>query len=329
LKVDVADTNNFIYINVTLAGSITAPSYSSKSLRIELDIDRDSRSGTWDMEYYILYEIYSGGSESCILMDSSNNAVNTSLNFVGGKGTNYVNITVQKSNINNLGDAFYLYLKTTAFGSSCDEAPNSGTDAGDYYIYYISPPSPTSQWTSQSDSTGEVADSSLDIYSLSSAYDSSYLYFKLTLVGTYGWYGGSDTAVYRIYIDADKNPSTGNSVSGVSDFGADYMIEFIIGYIPKLYYASGSWTFIKNVEYIQNPGDSSEVTILAPKSDFNQVPLGGDVKITAETAQDSTQKDVIETAFISPIPECTIFVSLSIIAVIVAVLFIHRKKTLE
>ena len=92
-------------------------------------------------------------------------------------------------------------------------------------------------------------------------------------------------SIYDIFIDADNGPSTGYSIN---DIGADYLLRHIAGYPPALYKYTGSdtdWSFpwLKNEDYLYNPGDLSEAVYVVPKSDFTAVSLSSKIAIVGET----------------------------------------------
>ena len=192
-------------------------------------------------------------------------------------------------------------------------------------MYYVNKPQPSSSWTTVSDVEGDASDSALDISEVGSAYNTDALFLRLSIYGTYPWNGGSTTAIYRVYIDADNDPTTGYSISGT---GADYMLEHIIGYSPKLFRYTGSgtdwtWSFEKREDFIYNPGGQQTVVYAIPKSDFTAPSLSSEAVLFGQTGQDGSVVD--DTASIAvPIPEHALLIMIGIMASVALFLFNER-----
>ncbi len=326
--------DNMIYVKLYLYDKITIDTTYVKYWNIQLDLDKDSRNteNRWDPEYFLITLINTDGSAIANLFDSNGNWIKSLHILGGGIGYNYLVVEINKTDLIGLGDSFYVYAITQLGDTIKDGFPKDDidTDCGDYVIYYISIPKPTSTWTIITDEQGDGNPSSLDILSIGISYNNEYLFFKLSVAGTIAWYGGDDTGIYRIFIDADNDLSTGYSIG---EIGADYMIEHVVGYVPKLwkYIGTGTdwkWEFLKREDYLYNPGSSSRVIYLVPRNDFDTVPLSSKVFIIGETVQGTTIVDDTK-AIPDPLPES---IDIVIIGIVIALMylfydnFVNRKN---
>ncbi|MEB3807245.1 MAG: hypothetical protein GSR73_06995 [Desulfurococcales archaeon] len=307
-------TSLFVKIPVASAVS-TSDTKDAKYWIVEFDVDRDSKDPKTglDSEYLVNVTLLIDGSAMAGLYTSNGDLVRQLHVLGGGIGYDYLVVGVGKSDLTGLGEALYLYGHTQLGATLEDSFPNDdtgGSQAGDYYIWYIVEPSPTSDWVYQSDAKEDTtAPGYLDIVALQSAYDDVYMYFNLSLGSAVPWTGGEDTAIYRFYIDADQDTSTGFYYDKPSPpIGADYLIVFTVGYVPELYKYDGTgsdwvWTLVENVDYLYNPGDSNSIVILAPKNAFTQVPLGSQVNVASETGISSVNYDYTDDPLPAPVPE--------------------------
>ena len=330
------DDSTYLYFRITVDGAISRPTTTGyyKVWQIQLDVDRDSRNydDDWDYEYFINIQLSQDTSEnpSVKLYTSDGTWVDDGDIIGGGIGSTYWDIRIEKSLFgNDLGNAFYIYmatmLGTLTNPSGYDWTPAASGGSGDYWIYYLSPPSIT--WSiTISDSDDGVTPTNLEICYVREGYDANNLYFEIEVEDNIAWYGGAGQGIYQIYIDADQDMSTGFSIAGI---GADYLIEMNVGYMVKLFYFSGtssidwSWTFLKREEWINTPNGSTKLTIVTPKSDYTQISLGETIDIAGRTAQDSTTKDITSSSP-APIPENPI-VSIIPLTLTIIILTLYRR----
>ncbi|MEB3806473.1 MAG: hypothetical protein GSR73_03050 [Desulfurococcales archaeon] len=330
VNLSVAYDPSMLYFRLVVNESIAADASNTKYWVLQLDLDRDSRSGSsWDWEYQVIMQIDSAGTPNAGLYDSSGNWIKKVHVLGGGIGYDYFVVEVNRSDLTGLGEALYLYGYTQLGGTVEDAYPRDDVDynAGDYAIYYLDKPSPSSPWTTITDDSGDATPASLDILYAGSAYTSSLMFFNITLNGPIAWNGGDDTGIYRIYIDADNNPSTGYSKGGI---GVDYMLEHVVGFVPKLYQYTGdgatwSWTLLSREDYVRNPGESTIAVYVVPKSDFTGTPLASQVSILAETGQGSSVVDSTAPQVV-PVPEYGLAVALSVLAVAVITIAWFRRR---
>ncbi|RLG79122.1 MAG: hypothetical protein DRO10_01105 [Thermoprotei archaeon] len=329
LSMHVSDDGQAIYFRFSLGSTISADSTSTKYWAAQLDIDKDSRNteNGWDYEYSFIITLGTDGSASLNLYDSAGNWIKSLHILGGGIGYDYLVAEVDKADLSGMGDSLYIYSYTQLGSTVEDTFPvdNSGSRSSDYVIYYVNKPQPSSSWTTVSDVEGDASDSALDISEVGSAYNTDALFLRLSIYGTYPWNGGSTTAIYRVYIDADNDPTTGYSISGT---GADYMLEHIIGYSPKLFRYTGSgtdwtWSFEKREDYIYNPGGQQTVVYAIPKSDFTAPSLSSEAVLFGQTGQDGSVVD--DTGSIAvPIPEPALLIMIGIMASVALFLFNER-----
>lgn len=329
LSVHVTDDGQSLYFRFMLGSIISADSTSTKYWVTQLDLDKDSRNSEsgWDYEYSLIIRLETDGSARLDLYDSAGNWIKELHILGGGIGCDYLVAEVNKTDLLELGDSLYIYSYTKLADATKDPFPtdNSGSRSGDYVIYYINMPQPISAWTILNDMQGDASNQALDITEVGSAYNDNILFLRMSIHGAYPWNGGSSTAIYRIYIDVDNDPSTGYTVRGI---GADYILEQVVGYSPKLYRYAGSgtdwtWSFEKREDYIYNPGGQQTVVYAIPKSDFTAPSLSSEAVLFGQTGQDGSVVD--DTGSIAvPIPEPALLIMIGIMASVALFLFNER-----
>jgi len=314
----ITHDNNMLFFHLYLNDKVQADTSYTKYWVIQLDIDKDSRNSDsgFNYDYYFVIQLSTDASATANLFDSSGSWIKALHILGGGIGYNYIIVEVPRNSLTGLQDSFYAYGYTELGSTAKDGFPRDDVDtaSGDYVIYYLSKPKPTSSWTIETDDQGDASPLSLDIVSIGSAYNDELLFFNITVAGQYAWNGGSDTGIYRIYIDADNNPETGYQVGSI---GADYMLEHVVGYSPKLWKYTGSgtswsWSFIKREDYLFNPGGLSSSIYVVPKNDFTDPPLGSQIKIYAQTGQGSNSVDDTG-ALPIPVPESILIVLIGVL----------------
>ena len=321
-----ANDTNMLYIYLKVDSAIRSNSSYTKYWATELDLDKDSRNSDsgFDYEYNIIANLNSDGSAQANLYFANGTWIKGQHILGGGIGYNYLVIEVNKTLLSGLSNSLYLYSYTQLGGTGVDYAPSDDSTAGDYAIYYLVKPVPDSSWTSISDPAGDASPDYLDIIELSSAYNSEFMFFNLTVSGLYPWSGGSNS-VYQIFVDADNNANTGYEVGGI---GADYLIEYQSGYVPRLYNYTGtgtswSWNFLKREEYSYNPGGEHSVVILAYKSDFNETPLSSSITIYGQTVSGSSLVDSTSSSPV-PVPENGLLIAL--VSLVVMLVLLARRR---
>ncbi len=304
-------SGSIMFLKLQLASAIGAGSQTEYWI-IQLDVDKDSRASEsgWQPDYSIIAQLASDGSAQANLFDSAGNWLGGLHILGGGIGYDYLVVEVNETLLSGLGNSLYLYAYTQNGTSVCDGFPRDdtgGSSVGDYLIWYLTRPSPASSWTTETDPPGDIGSEYpqyLDIVDIGSAFDTENLYLAVNVSGQLPWYGGSASGLLRIYVDADDNSSTGYQVGGI---GADYMVEYVIGFSPRLWKYSGNgtswnWTFVAREDYLYNPGGSTALEVLLPKGDFEDPPLSDNVQLVAQTGQDSSIVDTTE-ALPAPVPE--------------------------
>ena len=322
-----SDANN-LFIRITLSSPIT-PGAETKWWGIQLDTDKDSRNTEtgFDYEYLLLIGIDSNGNAGASVFDEQGNYLGQAQVIGGGIGYQYL---VARIPLSLIGSPFslYLYGYTEEGTTPVDGIPYDNTNSGytgDYYTYYLEKPVPQEPYTTTDDPVGDATPDYLDIVSLGGSYDTSTLFFQLQVNGPVPWNGGSSKAIYRVYIDYDNNSSTGYQVGGI---GADYMLEHVIGYTPKLWKYNGSgtdwaWVFVKREEYLYNPGAETTIVYRVVKADFTTDPAN--ITILGQTGTSTSVAD--ETgSLVAPVPEPGLLVAASAAVIVLVAAVTVRKK---
>ncbi len=343
---DVSGLQGFVdysnmFIRVPLESNINTAS-ESKYWIIQLDVDKDSRNidNGWGIDYNITIQIDTDGHAEAYLYDANGNTIQRLHILGGGIGYNYLVVQVPLLLIQGLQPSLYLYGYSELGSSINDRFPYDDTgnwQAGDYYIWYIQEPKPTSKWTYVNDALGDIDESHpayFDIIELSSAHDDTHVFFMLS-VGSNNipWNGGNQSIVYRILIDADNRTDTGY-YDEKTNIGADYLIIYAVGYAPRLYAYQGTgndwnWEFLKKEDYIYNPGGSNNVYLIVPKSDFNSPALSNAIILEGQTGKDDTiGVDYTDNPLIAPIPEPGYLIAVAILIIaIIAWRYIIQRRT--
>ncbi len=328
--IDVYCGNNTTYleVNITVASTIANKTGVDKYWGIQIDSDLDSaNNGTWDYEYVAVIRLDENGTLSAVLYNSSYGYIEDLTPF-GGNGTGFVGVYIPLASIGGSGEEYYLVLYSQNASNGVDHAPLNDTSTapplGDYYICHLV--EKRASWTVvQPDPEGDVNVPELDIVWLNSTLNNSGLYLGFTINGTIPLYGGEEAAIYQFFIDADNDTSTGYSVGGI---GADYLVEMIAGYIPRLYEYSGngtswSWTLIGLVDYLGFPGGTHEFVVSIPLSKINpsnEIAVLGYTTRSLDWAYDSTSAEVV------PIPEPAIVSLVMILFIMISYNFVRIKK---
>ncbi len=309
---------SMLYVYIGVSQQIEVDSSSTKYWVAQLDIDRDSRtSDNFDPEYNVQVSLDTSGEMQGNLFYASDGTWLGNLHILGGGiESNFVVVEVNKTDLAGLVDGLYLIAYSQLGSSVKDYYPDVPDLTGDYTVYFLAGPNPSSSWASLSDTAGDASPEVYDILYLKLAYNSDLLFFNFTIAGQYPWNGG-DTYIYQVFIDADNNASTGYQVGGI---GADYMVEYQSGFIPRLYLYSGdgsswSWSIISKEDYLYNPGGSDNVIILVRKSDFSDYPLESSVRVYGQTVETSELKDSTDT-LVSPVPEYGMWIALAVLSAV-------------
>ncbi len=321
--------NSSIVLRIPVAAAME-PGSDTKYWAVELDLDRDSRLGSWDYEYSIIASLDASGQAQANLFDSGGNFIANLHILGGGIGYGYLVVEVNKSLLVGLGNALYLAGHTQLGSTVSDYFPLDDTGNGleaDYYIWYLVTPSPASGWSTVTDPEGDAGSypGYLDITSLGTAYDNDNVYFNVSVADTIPWYGGS-SATYRTYIDADNDPGTGYAIGGI---GADYLVEFRAGYSPVLYRydtATQSFVFVAREDYLFNPGNDTLVSIIVPGTDFSDPPLGTEVSVIGVTMQNDNIADSTSELAV-PIPEPRIAAMIAVVSAIIVLAYLLRRRS--
>lgn len=167
--------------------------------------------------------------------------------------------------------------------------------------------------------------------SLKESYDSDDLFFGFVVDGGVPWYGGSTSGIYRIFINSDGDSGTGYSGDQSCCGGADYLVEYVIGFSPRLFRYSGSgtdwsWSFVKREVYLYNPGGLENIVIVVPKDHITG--LGDSFYMCGETAKGSGDAGSLKIddtggCLPAPVPEPYI---LSIAALIIVSILVFSKR---
>ena len=309
------DTNT-IYVYIGVSQQISPDSSDTKYWVAQLDVDLDSRtSDSFNPDYNIQVSLDTSGNMKGNLFVASNGTWLGNLHLLGGGiDEDYIVVEVDKSSLTGLGNGLYLKAYSQLGSNEIDYYPGVPDLTGDYAIYYLSKPSPTSGWSSLSDTAGDASPEVYDILYLKSAYNSDLLFFNFTIAGLYPWSGG-DTYIYQVFVDADNDASTGYQVGGL---GADYLLEYEPGFMSRLWLYTGngstwSWSVIYKEDYMYNPGELDNVVLLVYKSDFNDPQLASTIKLYGQTVNVSVLEDSTDT-LVAPVPEYGVWVAVAILA---------------
>ncbi len=320
------DMDIFFYLKLhdTFTGAKNITEYA-----LLVDVDKDSRlqkEYTPDYMLYIYVDEYNIYSSAVFDLESYN--VTRGIHIVdGGLNRDYLVIEVNTSVLRGLSDSFYFYGWVSYSGMLIDMFPRDNVyynRLGDYYIYYTSSPVPDIAWITVLDDIGDAPIDYLDIYSVEYGVSNGYLYFRINTTGIVPDYGGLSTGSLMIYIDADKNSSTGYSVNGL---GAEYMINYTIGYIPRLYYYDGvAWNELYKEEYIKDPANTTSIILMTPINDYVDPELNLTFTATAASyVNNNTLVDASNTVVV-PIPENPLYIVLTI-AIILLITMYKRLRT--
>ena len=312
----VWNDTDIIYIYMGVSQQISPDSSDTKYWVAQLDVDLDSRtSDSFNPDYNVQVSLDTSGNMKGNLFVASNGTWLGNLHLLGGGiDEDYIVVEVDKSSLTGLGNGLYLKAYSQLGSNEIDYYPGVPDLTGDYAIYYLSKPSPTSGWSSLSDTAGDASPEVYDILYLKSAYNSDLLFFNFTIAGLYPWSGG-DTYIYQVFVDADNDASTGYQVGGL---GADYLLEYEPGFMPRLWLYTGngstwSWSVIYKEDYMYNPGELDNVVLLVHKSDFNDPQLASTIKLYGQTVNVSELEDSTDT-LVAPVPEYDIWVAVAILA---------------
>ena len=316
---------SILYIYMGVSQPLSPDTSSTKYWVAQLDVDMDSRtSSSFDPDFIVVVSLTSTGDMRGDLYTESGTWIERLHILGGGVGKNYIVIEVEKSSLTGLGGGLYLTGYSQLGSSVVDEYPVAGSVEGEYAVYFLDKPAPVSGWSSITDPEGDASPGEYDIAGLASAYSGDYLFINFTVDGLYHWSGG-DEYIYQVYIDADDNDATGYQVGSI---GAEYLLEYHSGYIPKLYNYTGdgsswSWSELAGEDYLYNPGRSSSVILLLHKSDMTDPPLHSSIALYGQTVNRSTLKDYTN-PLVAPVPEQGLLASILILAV-VAILVSRRN----
>ncbi len=263
--------STYLYLNVTVYDTIFNVSGVDKFWAFQLDTDLDSRlNGTWDYEYVAVIRLDGNGSLTGALY-TGNYTYIEDLNVSGGNGTTSVGLYVPLNTI-NASPLVYIKVYTQYNSLEKDHAPYNDTGGGglgDYYVCWLI--TPRVKWVNSiDDAVGDVSVSYLDIVMLNSTLNNTGLYLLMKLYNVTPWYGGNSVGIYEFFIDADNNSSTGYYFYGI---GADYMVEYVVGYIPRLYAYVGNgtswnWSIISLLDPLNIIGGSDVVSVYVPLSEI-------------------------------------------------------------
>ncbi len=254
-----------LFVMVKTAGPIARDPSATKYWSVELDADKDSLISTsWFSDYRIVVSLESDGTERAHLYDGSGNWISQVQIVGGGESSDVWVVGVPLGQTPLLLDSFLLYSYTELGATVVDRFPESGTSTGEFTTYPLEEP-PTDWKGEVTDASGDASSPYLDITDFKAGLNSEQLIFRIEVSGTLPWYGGSPVGTYWIFMDTDGDAATGYPVGGI---GADYMVEYHLGYAPKLYENTGagwSWSFVGRCELVHNPGGGTEILLSVPR----------------------------------------------------------------
>ena len=254
-----------LFIALRTADPISRDPSEVKYWSVELDADKESLASTsWFRDYSIVISLGPDGMEQAHLFDGSGGWISQAQIVGGGESSDTWVVSVPLGQLPLITDSFLLYSYTELGADVIDRFPESSAVTGDFLTYFMEEP-PTDWKAEVSDASGDASPPHLDIVSFKAGLNSDQLIFRMEVSGDLPWYGGSPVGTYWIFMDTDGDPTTGYSVGGV---GADYMVEYHLGYAPKLYENSGSgwsWTFVGRCELVHNPGGGTEILMAVPR----------------------------------------------------------------
>lgn len=324
IKLYVKHDDTYIYFNISVASDITTPTLGYKRWIIHMDVDCNSLN-TSNFDYYDSeYDI------TIILYDNGSYHVDGGEYSSGGPGKSYWEIKVNRTGISGLGDVFLIrleaqkYYPETGTVISADKVPEDGAGedrCGDFWIYYISPPTipPGDTWAVEIlDNISDIPAGEelyFDIHYLREDCDDNNLYFQIEVGANIPWNGGWSKANYQIYIDVDDDGGD------PSHCYADYKLELCVGYAVRLYYYSGGdWVPLKRELWPHAPSLGKKLTIISPISHYTSKSLGGTIRITCDTWEDGNHMDSAGACEPAPVPELSIL-SLLILCIVVLRIF--------
>ncbi len=278
-----------LFIMVRTAGSIVRDPSETKYWSVELDADKDSLASlSWFRDYLIVFSLGPDGTEQAHLYDGLGNWISQVQIVGGGESSNALIVGIPLGQLPLLSESLLLYSYTELGASVIDRFPESSAMTGDFLTYPIEEP-PVDWKAEVADSSGDASPSYLDITDFKAGLTSELLIFKIEVSGILPWYGGSPVGTYWIFMDTDGDATTGYSVGGI---GADYMVEYHLGYAPKLYENTGagwSWSLVGRCELVHNPGGGTEILLSMPR---RMIPdLHRELTLVAGSGQSSSLLD--------------------------------------
>ncbi len=317
--------STYLYLNVTVYDVVFNISGVDKFWAFQLDVDLDSRlNGTWDYEYVAVIRLNGTGGLTGALY-TGNYTYLMDLNVSGGNGTRSVGVYIPLTSI-NASSLLYVKVYTQNNTLEKDHAPYNDTGGGglgDYYVCWLTTPRVT--WANSiDDPVGDVNVSYLDITLLNSTLNSTGLYLLMELYNNTPWYGGDVVGIYEFFLDVDHNSSTGYYFYGI---GADYMVEYVVGYIPRLYVYTGNgsswnWSLVGLVDPLNVIGGSNNVSLFIPLSEIGSTSV---VDVIGYSTRSLDWLSDVTLPVVAPIPE-DYFIPLAMLSSIIVFLLLYGSR---
>lgn len=281
-----------LFIMLRTASPI-ARAAETKYWSVELDADKDSLTSlSWFRDYLITFSLGPDGTEQAHLYDGLGNWISQIQIVGGGESSDFWVVGIPLGQLPLLSGSFLLYSYTELGANVIDRFPESAASTGDFLTYPLEEP-PVDWKAEVLDPSGDASISHLDITDFKAGLNSEQLVFRIDVSGNLPWYGGSPTGTYWIFLDTDGDPTTGYSVGGI---GADYMVEYHLGYAPKLYENTGpgwSWSFVGRCELVHNPGGGTEILLSVPRQMISN--LHRELTSVAASGQSGSLLDLTDT----------------------------------